>query len=167
MLFADDNRVPIDLDLYQLDDGPHLFTSPIVLYGNTKGLQAGVIGADTSHLIHTGALEVVELSIEGVVMWITRHHACGKGCRVAASYAINHLALLSKWTTGHLALNSPTSGAAVTAFGTALIPPERCSGFHIAAFVLAATLGLRHTLVPTAQVALVTGTGLHTAGFAF
>lgn len=76
VLFTDDNRVPIDLDLNQLGDGPHLFISPIVLYGNTKVLQAGVIGADTSHLIHTGALEVVELSIEGVVMWIDHQTPC-------------------------------------------------------------------------------------------
>lgn len=165
MLFADDNGVPVHIDLYQLDNRPDLLILAIVLQHNTKMFQAGLIG-DTSHLISTSALEVVALPIKGHKMWVTRYHTCSIVDRIATSDPLDHLALLPGGTASLIQRQTSTSRACV-ALGAALTTPEGGSGFHIVTLVHAATLRLGDTLGATEHKAIIADTRLHTGGVAF
>ena len=121
---------------------------------------------DASHLVCTGALEVVVLPIEGHKMWITGHRTCSVVDRIAPYHPLQHLAQLPSLAARQLRRQAPTGGAGV-AIVTALSSEEGGSGLHIVTLVHAAALRLGDTPRTTEHKAVVTGTRLHTGGVAF
>lgn len=81
VLLAYDDGISVDMDLHQLGDGAHLLILVVILHYNTKRIQIIIVVADAGHLVHTGALEIKVLSVEGQVVGVSRHHAHGTSLR--------------------------------------------------------------------------------------
>ena len=172
MVFAENNRITVNVDLNQLCAGAHSLGMAIVLHEDIKGFQVqgsrrGGFRAQSCHLIHARALEAVNMAIKGLVVRVTGHLARSVGQRMATYEALHHLALVLGLTALLVALHLPVGRVAETLLHTVVVQPEGGSGLYVAPLVHAATLSFRDTLGPTKQEAIVTDTGLHTAGFAF
>ena len=172
MVFAENNRISIDVDLNQLCAGAHSLGMAIVLHEDIKGFQVrgsrrGGFRAQSCHLIHTRALEAVNMAIKGLVVWVTGHLARSKSQWMATYEALHHLALVLGSTALLVALHLPVGRVAETPLHTVIVQPEGGTGLYVATLERAATLSFRDTLGPTKQEAIVTDTGLQTAGFAF
>ena len=107
------------------------------------------------------------MAIKGLVVRVTRHLARGVGQWMATYEPLHHFALILGLTALLVALHLPVGRVAETPLHTVVVQPEGGTGLHIATLVYAATLSFRDTLGPTKQEAIITDTGLQTAGFAF